>query len=193
MKPARAFLRSTSLVTAGLGLWLMSLEASLVMRYTGNPFTTVHGTLAAAHHMEAVAEFMNSGDMHPTAIQARVLSASGDVLLTVESSGPVGTPLWTGVFVWNADQITQWAWKVSTTGAYPEDYMMSDNFKDINNLVNIQDQAMDDYDGTGNYPGLAEVRSAGTWTAVPESGGYALTTALGLTVIALFRWRSRRG
>lgn len=166
---------------------LSSLHAGVLMQYVGVPFTTVGGTLSAAHHVEAVAEFQAVGDPHPTSIAAKVLDSSGDVLLYIPSVGPVGTALWTGVFVWEGDLIREWSWVVSTTGVYPEDYISS-----LHDPAGpwSQDQAIDEHLGTQGFDGIAEVFNPGEWSSIPEAPAPAFATAFGLVAV-MAGWRRR--
>jgi hypothetical protein len=168
---------------------VMDLNATLLMYYTGAPIegeqSVRTGILEDAHHIEATAEFLNAGDSGPTAMSARVVDADGNVLMGIQSVGEIGSPLWTGTFTWSAGQITEWAWVISTTGEYPEDYISS-----VNDPQGAEDQAIVGHGRLGGYwpwDGYADVmNSPGTWTpaaAVPDSGSPALL--LGLALVAL--------
>ncbi len=167
---------------------VMNLNATLLMHYTGSEIAGENsvktGALENAHHIEATAEFSNAGDSGPMAMSARVVDAEGNVLMEVQSVGEIGTPLWTGTFTWASGQITEWAWVISTTGQYPEDYISSSNSPDW-----AEDQAIIGHGKPGGdwpWDGYADVmRSPGVWapgTAVPDGGCVLLLCgfALGL-------------
>jgi hypothetical protein len=174
-------------VVAAACMTVMNLNATVLMHYLGDPIEGEHsvrtGLLEEAHHIEATAEFLNAGDSGPTAMSARVVDVHGNVLMAVQSVGEIGTSLWTGTFSWASEEITEWAWVISTTGVYPEDYISS-----VNGPQWAEDQAIVGHGmPEGNWPwdGYADVmHSPGTWApaAVPDGGSSALL--LGIALVA---------